>query len=50
LMSDGRACSEMGSAGRAYVVKEYSLQVWLPVLLELLDRVAGLSASGPARA
>ena len=50
LMSNGRMCREMGSAGRAYVVKEYSLQAWLPVLLELLDRVADLSASGRPRA
>ncbi len=46
MMSDGPMCREMGSAGRAYVVKEYSLQVWLPVFLELLNRVAGLSSSG----
>ena len=50
LMSDGRMCREMGSAGRAYVVKEYSLKVWLPVLLELLDRVAGLPTAGRPRA
>ena len=46
LMSDGPMRSEMGSAGRAYVAKEYSLQVWLPVLLELLNRVAGLPPAG----
>jgi len=50
LMSDGRMCREMGSAGRTYVVKEYSLKVWLPVLLELLDRVAGLPTAGRPRA
>ena len=50
LMSDEETCREMGSAGRAYVVEEYSLRAWLPVLLELLDRVAGLPAAGPARA
>jgi glycosyltransferase involved in cell wall biosynthesis len=49
LMSDARTCREMGAAGRDYVVKEYSLRAWLPVLLGLLDRVAGLSAPGPAR-
>jgi len=50
LMSDDRTCLEMGAAGRAYVLKEYSLQAWLPVLLDLLDRVAGLPAVGRARA
>ncbi len=50
LMSDDRSCRELGAAGRAYVEKEYSLRAWLPVLLELLDRVASLPAPGPARA
>ena len=50
LMSDGRAFLEMGAAGRDYVVKEYSLRAWLPVLLELLDRVAGHPAPDPAKA
>ncbi len=50
LMSDERMCRELGAAGRAYVVKEYSLQAWLPVLLELLDRIAGLPARHPAKA
>jgi len=50
LMSDGLLRREMGAAGRAYVVKEYSLRAWLPVLLELMDRVADLPAAGRARA
>lgn len=50
LMSDDRMCRELGAAGRAHVEKEYSLRAWLPVLLELLDRVAGLPAPDPVRA
>lgn len=50
LMSDDRLCREMGAAGRAYVVKEYSIRTWLPVLLGLLDRVAGLPARNAAKA
>ena len=46
-MSDGRTGSEMGAAGRAYVEKEYSLRRWFPVLLGVVERVAGLSSPAP---
>lgn len=41
LMSDTSLCQAFGSTARAFVEKEYSLKVWLPVLLELLGRLAG---------
>ncbi len=50
LMSDEGTCRDMGSAGRAYVAKEFSLRAWLPVLLGLLNRVADLPAAGPVKA
>jgi hypothetical protein len=50
LMLDERTCRDMGAAGRAYVVRDYSLRAWLPVLLDLLDRVAGIPAGGSAKA
>jgi len=40
LMSDHVLRQKFGSAGRDFVEREYSLRVWLPVLLELLRRVS----------
>jgi hypothetical protein len=40
LMSDPVLRQKLGSAGRDFVEREYSLRVWLPVLLELLRRVS----------
>ncbi len=50
LMSDERLRRAWGTAGRAYVEKEYSLRRWLPVLLGLLDLVADLPGPGSVRA
>ncbi len=41
LMSDHSLRREFGSSGRTYVEREYALKVWLPLLLELLERVSG---------
>ena len=50
LISDERLRRAWGTAGRAYVEKEYSMRRWLPVLLGLLDLVADLPGPGSVRA
>jgi len=37
----------LGAAGRAFVEREYSLARWLPVLLDVLARVAAENGRGP---
>jgi glycosyltransferase involved in cell wall biosynthesis len=41
LMSDPILRQKFGLTGREFVEREYSLRVWVPVLLELLRRVSG---------
>jgi glycosyltransferase involved in cell wall biosynthesis len=40
LMSDPILRQKIGSRGRDFVERKYSLRVWLPVLLELLEKVS----------
>jgi glycosyltransferase involved in cell wall biosynthesis len=40
LMLDSALCRKFSAAGRTFVETEYSLQVWLPVLLKLLEKVS----------
>ena len=40
---------DMGTRGRAYCESNYSLRVWLPTLLEILDRVASKSEGRDAK-
>lgn len=42
LVADAGLRRSLGAAGRAFVERSYSLRGWLPVLEEILARVAGL--------
>jgi hypothetical protein len=41
LKPDPGLRDRLGTSGREFVAREYSIRTWLPVLLGLLDRVAG---------